>query len=80
MARVEDMFQKMKMRFNASDEHVLELRGDFTKIGENVDAHAISIKYLELQMAQLSSTANQPQVDTLSRNTSRIPNMMDIVW
>ena len=45
------MLQKMMRRFNASDVHAKELRGDKENIGQKVDAHAISIKHLELQMA-----------------------------
>ena len=37
MARVEDMLQKMIRRFDASDEHAKELRGDLAKIGQKVD-------------------------------------------
>ena len=51
MARVEDILQKMMGRFDASDEHAKELRGDLANIGQKVDAHAISIKHLELQMS-----------------------------
>ena len=51
MARVEDMLQKMMKWFDASDEHAKELRSDLANIGQKVDAHAISINHLELQMA-----------------------------
>ena len=59
MAQVEDMMHKMMKRFNASDEHTKELRNDLAGIEEKVDTHAISIKHLELQMAQSSSTVNE---------------------
>ena len=63
MAKVErrkfDMFKKIMRRFEAIDEHAKELRGDLANIGQKVDAHAISINYLELQMAQLYSTVKQ---------------------
>ena len=58
MALVEDMFQKIMRRFDTSDEHTKELRSDLASIGQKVDAHAISIKHLELQMAQLSLIVN----------------------
>ena len=58
MARVEDMLHKMMRRFDASDEHIKELRSDLAGIGQIVDTHAISIKKIELQMAQLSTTVN----------------------
>ena len=48
MARVEDMLQKIMRRLDASDEQTKELRGDLANIGQKVDAHAISIKHLEL--------------------------------
>ena len=53
MARVEDMLIR---RFDASDENIKELRCDLAGIGQKVDTHAISIKQIELQMAQLSVT------------------------
>ena len=34
MARVEDMLHKMMRRFDASDEHIKELRGDLVSIGK----------------------------------------------
>ena len=63
------MLQKMMRRFDASDEHDKELRGDLANIGQKVDAHAISIKHLDLQMAQLSSTVKPRQAGTLPSNT-----------
>ena len=47
---VEDMLHKMMRRFNASDEHIKELRCDLEGIGQKVYTHAISIKQIELQM------------------------------
>ena len=73
MARVEDMLQKMMRRFDASDEHTKELRNDLASIGQKVDAHAISIKHLELQMIQLSSIVNPDQLGTLPRNIVQNP-------
>ena len=63
------MLQKMMRRFDASDEHDKELRGDLANIGQKVDAHAVSIMHLELKMAQLSTTVNPRQLGTLPRNT-----------
>ena len=59
----------MMRRFDASDEHIKELRGDLASIGQKVDTHAISIKQIELQMAQLSATMNTRQLRTLPSNT-----------
>ena len=64
MARVEDMLHKIRRRFNASDEHIKELRSDLAGIGQKVDTHAITIKQIELEMAQLSATVNTRQPDT----------------
>ena len=55
--------------FDPSDEHIKELRSDLAGIGQKVDTHAISIKQLELQMAQLSATVNTRQPVTLPGNT-----------
>ena len=65
MARVEDMLQKMMRSFDASDDHSKEFRGDLANIGKKVDTHAISIKHLQLQMAQLSTTVKPHQAGTL---------------
>ena len=40
MARVEDMLHKMMRRFDASDEHIKELRCDLASIGQKFDTHA----------------------------------------
>ena len=58
MARVKDMLHKMMRSFDAKDEHIKDLRSDLAGIGQKVDTHAISIKYIELQMAQLSAIVN----------------------
>ena len=63
------MLHKMMRRFDASDEHNKELRNDLAGIGQKVDTHAISIKQLELQLAQLSATVNTRQPGTLPSNT-----------
>ena len=73
MARVEDMLHKIMRRFDASDEHIKELRGDLASIGQKFDTHAISIKQIELQMSQLSATVNTRQLGTLPSNTVQNP-------
>ena len=73
MARVEDMFHKMMRRFDANDEHIKELRSDLAGIRQKVNTHAISIKQIELQMAQLSATVNTWQLGTLPSNTVQNP-------
>ena len=46
---------------------------DLASNGQKVDAHAISIKHLELQMSQLSLTVNPRQSGTLPSNTVQNP-------
>ena len=67
------MLHKMMRRFDASDEHIKELRSDLAGIGQKVDTHAISIKQIELKMAQLSATMNTRQPGTLPSNTVQNP-------
>ncbi|XP_015081333.1 uncharacterized protein LOC107024936 [Solanum pennellii] len=69
MARVEDMLQKMMMRFDASNENSSDMRGDLANIGQKVDVHAISIEHLKLQIAQFSTTMNPRRPGTLPSNT-----------
>ena len=40
------MLHKMMRRFDASDEHIKELRSDLEGIGHKVDTHAILIKQI----------------------------------
>ena len=68
MARVEGMLHKMMMRFDANDEQ--ELRSDLAGIGQKVDTHAISIKEIELQMAQLSGPIIYDWEHTTTGNSS----------
>ena len=63
----------MMRRFDASYEHIKELRSDLAGIGQKVDTHAISIKHIELQMAQTSAIVNTRQLGTLSSNTVQNP-------
>ena len=67
------MLHKMMMRFNASNEHIVELRSDLAGIGHKVDTHAISIRQLVWQMAQLSANVNTRQLCTIPRNTVQNP-------
>ena len=73
LAQVEDMLHKMMRRFDASDEHIKEFRCDLAGIGQKIEIHAISIKQIELQMAQLSATVNTRQPGTLPSNTVQNP-------
>ncbi|XP_049364329.1 uncharacterized protein LOC125829104 [Solanum verrucosum] len=69
MTRIEDMMQKMMKRFDSTDENVKEIRNDLFGIGQKVDAHAVSIKQLEQQFSQFSTTVNPRQLGTLPSNT-----------
>ncbi|XP_069147139.1 uncharacterized protein [Solanum lycopersicum] len=73
MAPVEDMFHKIMRRFDTSDEHIKELRCDLASIGQKIDTHVISIKQIELQVAQLSTTVNTQQPGTLPSKTVQNP-------
>ena len=46
MERVEDMLHKMMRRFDASDEHIKELRSGLAGIGKKVGTHAILLRRL----------------------------------
>ena len=75
MALVEDMLHKMMRRFDTSDENIKDLWGDLASIGQKDYTHAISIKQIELQMAQLSATVNTRQPGTLpSKNVQNPKN------
>ena len=63
------MLHKMINRCDDNDEHINELRSDLAGIGQKVDTHAISIKQIKLQIAQLSGTVNTWKPSTLPRNT-----------
>ena len=78
--RVKDMLLKIMRRFDDTDKYTKELGSDLARIRQNVDAHAISIKHLELQIAQLSLIVNPRQLSTLYSNSIQNPKMMDIVW
>ncbi|XP_015075494.1 uncharacterized protein LOC107019564 [Solanum pennellii] len=59
----------MMRRFDTSDDHAKKMRGDLANISQKLNAHAVSIKHLEQQMAQLSTTVNPRKPGTLPRNT-----------
>ena len=80
MARVEDMLHKMMRRFDASDEHIKELRCDLEGIGKKLVTHAISIKQIELQIAQLSATGKHGNRALFLATLSKIQKIMHIVW
>ena len=63
------MLHKMMRRFDASDEHIKDLRSDLVGIEQKVDTHAISIKQLELKMAKLSATVKTQKLGRLPSNT-----------
>ena len=68
------MLQKMMRRFDSSDKHTEELIGDLANIDQKVDAHMVSIKHLDIQMAQLCTAMNARQQGTLPSNTTQNPS------
>ncbi|MFV1326997.1 hypothetical protein QMK91_29760, partial [Klebsiella pneumoniae] len=63
------MLHKIMRRFDANYRNTKYLMNDLAGIGQKVDTHAISIKQIELQIAQLSTTVNPRQPGTLPNNT-----------
>ncbi|XP_049360697.1 uncharacterized protein LOC125825395 [Solanum verrucosum] len=64
MSHIKDMMQKMIKRFDATDENVKEMQNDLSGISQKVDTHAVSIKQLQQQFSQLSTTVN-PRKQTI---------------
>ncbi|XP_049359584.1 uncharacterized protein LOC125824281 [Solanum verrucosum] len=50
------MMQKMMKHFDATDQNVKEMQNDLSRIDQKVDAHTVSIKKLQQQFNQLSTT------------------------
>ena len=63
----------MMRRFDTSEEHIKELRCDLASIEKKVDTHAILIKQIKLQVAQLCATVNTRQPGTLPSNNVQNP-------
>lgn len=63
----------MMTRFNVTNDNVKEMRNTLSYIGKEVDAHAVSITYLEVRMNQLSIIVNKRQPGTLPSNTIKNP-------
>lgn len=74
------MLQKIMRRSDAIDKNVKHIRGELSGIGQKMNAHAVSIKNLELQMNQFSTSVNPCQFITLLSNTILNPTMMSISW
>lgn len=60
--------QNIIRTFNATDENVNEMRDELSRIGQKVDVHVVTIKHLELQMNQMSTTVNLHQPSTVPIN------------
>uniref|UniRef100_M1DEJ1 Integrase core domain containing protein n=1 Tax=Solanum tuberosum TaxID=4113 RepID=M1DEJ1_SOLTU len=63
----------MMERFDAIEKHVKAMQNNFSRIGQKVDAHEVSIKQLEQQFSEFSSTVNPRQPGTLPSNTIQNP-------
>jgi len=59
----------MLKRFDSTYENVKDMLNDLSDIGQKFDTHVVSIKQLEQQMNQLSTTVNPRQPGTLPSNT-----------
>lgn len=70
MSCIEDMIEKMRRRFNATDENVKDIGNDLSGIREKVDSHTIS-------MTQFSTTMNPDQPSTHPSYTILNPNNYD---
>ena len=56
--------------FDTTDENVKDMRGEVPGVGQKVDAHALSIKHLDLQMNQLFTNVNLGLPSTVPGNTA----------
>ncbi len=63
----------MKRRFEEKNDNFKDMRSYLSSIGQKIDAHAVSIKQLELQRTQLSTIVNPRQPGTLPVNTIQNP-------
>ena len=63
----------MRRRFEEKYYNFKDMRSDLSSIGQKMDAHAVSIKQLELQMTQLSTIMNPRQPGTLPSNIIQNP-------
>lgn len=59
----------MMSKFDVTDENLKDMRNDLSSISQKVDAQAMSKKYLDLHINQLSTTVNPPQPGTTPSNT-----------
>lgn len=60
------------------ENYLKEIMTDILGMSHNVESHVTSIKHLEQQLSQMSTTLNQYQQDTLSSSTIQNPKMMVI--
>jgi len=63
----------MMKKFDSIYDNVKELRTDLLSLGQKVHSHAVSIKQIEEQFSQLSSSVNPNQQGTLPINTIKNP-------
>uniref|UniRef100_M1DL13 Integrase core domain containing protein n=1 Tax=Solanum tuberosum TaxID=4113 RepID=M1DL13_SOLTU len=77
MSHIEDMIQKMMRKFDATDENVKDMRNDLSGIGQKVDAHAVLIKHLELQITQLSMKQSS-KLQSVSTITYRVESVSEV--
>lgn len=69
MSHIENMMWNIMRRFDTTHDNL----NDLSCIAQKFDAPAVSIKHLEKQMTQLSTTVNPRQPHTLPCNTRKNP-------
>ncbi|XP_049394753.1 uncharacterized protein LOC125859056 [Solanum stenotomum] len=64
---------KVLQKVESIDAGVKEMRGDFSSMSQLVDSHTTSIKQIEQQLGQLSTSLNQRKNGSLSSDTIQNP-------
>ena len=49
---------KMMKKFDSNEDNLKEIRGDLSSMNQKVESNATSIKLIEQQMGQISSSLN----------------------
>jgi len=58
-SKLEDKLAKVLQKVESTDVGVKEMKGDFSSMSQLVDSHTTSIKKIEQQLGQLSTSLNQ---------------------
>ena len=76
----ENILKKMMRRFDATDANVKDMIGELSCIGQKVDAHAVSIKHLEIQNNKFFTIVTDANPTLFEETLCRILRMMGIAW